>query len=145
MPVERILNFNEALQWLSQVMLFLMLGLLVTPSRLLEDWPLALTAGALLIFVARPVAVFICASWFGFQIRELAFISWVGLRGAVPIFLSILPIITPGPVSVAFFNIVFVIVVTSLVVQGWTIAPVARLLGVSASPGDEKPEQGSSS
>ena len=130
-PVERILNFNEALQWLSQIMLFLMLGLLVTPSSLLEDWPLALSAAALLIFVARPVAVFVTTSWFGFRLNELCFISWVGLRGAVPIFLSILPIITPGPVSVAFFNIVFVIVVASLVVQGWTIAPVARLLGVA--------------
>lgn len=130
-PVERILNFNEALQWLSQVMLFLMLGLLVTPSSLLEDWPLAFSAAALLIFVARPVAVFVSTSWFGFKVNELCFISWVGLRGAVPIFLSILPIISPGPVSVGFFNVVFVIVVTSLIIQGWTIAPVARLLGVT--------------
>ncbi len=129
-PFENILNFGEALQWMSQIALFLMLGLLVTPSALLDGLPKALAVAAVLMFVARPLAVASTVSWLKFSPRELVYISWVGLRGAVPIFLSIIPIVTPGPVSVEFFNVVFVIVVASLVVQGWTIAPSARWLGL---------------
>ena len=127
---DRVVGFSEAMQWLSQIALFLMLGLLVTPHLLPTIWvPAALTA-VILIVVARPVAVVSCLSCLGFSIREQAFVSWVGLRGAVPIFLAILPVITPGPVTVDFFNIVFIVVVISLVVQGWSIAASARWLGV---------------
>ena len=137
---ERVLGFSEAMQWLSQIALFLMLGILVTPSALPEVWLNACLMAAVLILVARPVAVFGCLSWLKFSVREQAFISWVGLRGAVPIFLAILPVITPGPVSVGFFNIVFVIVVLSLVVQGWTITASARWLGLSSKPAENSPE-----
>jgi cell volume regulation protein A len=129
--VERILHFSEGLQWLSQIALFLMLGLLVTPSALIAALPQALLLSAILILAARPLAVFVCTAPTGFKAREQAYLSWVGLRGAVPIFLAILPVITPGPVNVDFFNIVFVIVVTSLVLQGWTVAPSARWFGVT--------------
>ncbi|MGD9671469.1 MAG: potassium/proton antiporter [Hyphomicrobiaceae bacterium] len=129
--IERILQFNEALQWLSQILLFLMLGLLVTPSSLIAILPQALVVAAALIFLARPVAVALCVSPFRFHLKETAFLGWVGLRGAVPIFLAILPVITPGPVTVEFFNIVFVVVVASLLLQGSTISPLARWLGLA--------------
>ena len=137
-PIERILHFNEGLQWLSQILLFLMLGLLVTPSNLVSKLPQALLLAAALIFVARPIAVLVCAAPFGFRIKETIFLGWVGLRGAVPIFLAIVPVITPGPVTVDFFNIVFVVVVASLLLQGSTISHVARLLGlVPPTPKDD--------
>ena len=134
---DRVVGFSEAMQWLSQIALFLMLGLLVTPRALPAIWLNAALVAAVLVVIARPVAVVSCLSWLGFSIREQAFVSWVGLRGAVPIFLAILPVITPGPVTVDFFNIVFVIVVISLVVQGWSIASSARWLGVDRPSQDE--------
>jgi NhaP-type Na+/H+ and K+/H+ antiporter len=127
-PLDNILNFNEALQWISQMALFLLLGLLVAPSHLLKDIWAALAIAAVLMFVARPLAVLVSIGWMGFTARENLFLSWVGLRGAVPVLLAIYPVITPGPVTIAFFNIVFVIVVVSLIAQGWTIAPLANLL-----------------
>ncbi|MEH6409283.1 MAG: potassium/proton antiporter [Hyphomonas sp.] len=127
-PLDNILNFNEALQWISQMALFLLLGLLVAPSHLLKDIWAALAIAAVLMFVARPLAVLVSIGWMGFTARENLFLSWVGLRGAVPVLLAIYPVITPGPVTIEFFNIVFVIVVVSLIAQGWTIAPLANLL-----------------
>ena len=127
-PLDNILNFNEALQWISQMALFLLLGLLVAPSHLLKDIWAALAIAAMLMFVARPLAVLVSIGWMGFTARENLFLSWVGLRGAVPVLLAIYPVITPGPVTIEFFNIVFVIVVVSLIAQGWTIAPLANLL-----------------
>ncbi|WP_290495912.1 potassium/proton antiporter [Hyphomonas sp. UBA4494] len=127
-PIDRIVDFNEAFQWLCQMVLFLTLGLLVTPSALLNDiWP-AIGCAAVLMLIARPLAVFASVGWMGFSFRENVFLSWVGLRGAVPILLAIYPVIAPGPISVGFFNVVFVIVTISLTIQGWTIAPTAGLL-----------------
>ncbi len=129
-PIDRIVDFNEAFQWLCQMVLFLTLGLLVTPSALLHDiWP-AIGCAVVLMLVARPVAVFASVGWMGFSFRENVFLSWVGLRGAVPILLAIYPVIAPGPISIGFFNVVFVIVTISLTIQGWTIAPAARILGL---------------
>ncbi|MEQ8206626.1 MAG: potassium/proton antiporter [Woeseia sp.] len=138
-PVERILHFNEGLQWLSQIVLFLMLGLLVTPSALVDMLPAALAIAAVLIFVARPIAVLSCIAPLGFRVREQTFISWVGLRGAVPIYLAIFPVITPGPVTAEFFNIVFVIVVASLLLQGSTVGLAARLLRVARQTKADEP------
>lgn len=134
-PHERIAHFHEALAWLSQIVMFLMLGLLVTPRDLGGVAVPALAMAAVLMFIARPLAVFACLTPFGYGLRQQLFVGWVGLRGAVPIFLAIIPVISPGPMSVGFFNIVFVIVIASLVLQGWTIPAVARWLGVS---GDDK-------
>src|SRR5690606_953266 len=111
---ERVLHFNEGLQWLSQIALFLMLGLLVKPGELIAALPEALALAAILMLVARPLAVVMSTVGLGFNLRERTYLSWVGLRGAVPIFLAILPVISSGPVNVDFFNIVFVIVVASL-------------------------------
>ena len=129
---ERIRHFNEGLAWLSQIAMCLMLGLLVTPSSLGATMLPALAVAAVLMFAARPIAVWICLAPMKFRHRERFYIGWVGLRGAVPIFLAIIPVISPGDVSVSFFNIVFVIVVASLVLQGWTIPASARWLRVTS-------------
>jgi len=129
----RVAQFHDGLAWLAQIIMFVMLGLLVTPASLGEMALPALAVALALIFVARPLAVLTCLTPFRVPLRQQAYISWVGLRGAVPIFLAIIPVISPGPVTVEFFNIVFVVVITSLVLQGWTIAPMARWLGVTGT------------
>ena len=118
--------------WLSQITLFLMLGLLVTPHNLPPYIIPALVGAAILILVARPLAVFACLLPFGFSARESAFASWVGLRGAVPIYLSVIPALADPERDIRLFGVVFIVVVVSLVVQGWTVAPAARLLGFGA-------------
>ena len=132
--VERIVNFHSAMAWLSQIGLFLMLGLLVTPRDLPTVIPTALVISAVLMFVARPLATMVCLTPLRFPLRQQLFIGWVGLRGAVPIFLAIIPVISPGPVTVSFFNEVFVVVIASLVLQGWTISFAAKTLKVEATP-----------
>jgi NhaP-type Na+/H+ and K+/H+ antiporter len=133
-PLERILGFHHAMAWLSQIGLFLMLGLLVTPRELPADIPRALAIAAVLMFVARPLAAIVCLAPLRFPLREQLFIGWVGLRGAVPIFLAIIPVISHGPITIQFFNEVFIVVIASLVLQGWTISAAARVLGVEQSP-----------
>src|SRR6185436_19851808 len=121
-----VVVFLDAVTWLVQIVMFVMLGLLVWPQRLLESiWP-ALAIAATLMFIARPVAVFVCLAPFRFQWREKAFISWVGLRGAVGIFLASIPLLVDLPYAYLYFDIAFVVVLTSLLVQGWTIAAAAR-------------------
>lgn len=129
---ERIVNFHSAMAWFSQIALFLMLGLLVTPHNLPAAMPSALVIAAVLMFVARPLATMICLTPFRFPLRQQAFIGWVGLRGAVPIFLAIIPVISPGPITASFFEQVFVVVIASLVLQGWTISLAAKSLKVEA-------------
>ena len=122
-------HFFEGIAWLAQIVLFLMLGLLVTPEDLPPYLPGAIIGAALLILVARPVAVFACLLPFRFNLRETAFASWVGLRGAVPIYLSIIPGLADPQRDERLFASIFILVIDSLVVQGWTVAPAARLLG----------------
>lgn len=130
-----IRRFHDGIAWLAQIVMFLMLGLLVTPSSL----PAQMTAGVIvalaLVFIARPIAVALCIAPFRFPRQEQAFIAWVGLRGAVPLFLAIIPIVSGTPNAVAYFNVAFIIVIVSLVLQGWTIPWVARRLGVDVPPG----------
>jgi NhaP-type Na+/H+ and K+/H+ antiporter len=122
-------HFFESLAWLSQIVLFLMLGLLVTPHELAPLILRALALAAVLIFVARPIATFACLVPFRFRVREMTFASWVGLRGAVPIYLTIIPVIGDPARGGVLFGVVFVLVIASLLVQGWTIPLVAKLLG----------------
>jgi cell volume regulation protein A len=129
-PVDRIMNFSEGLQWIAQLLVFLLLGLLVTPSQLASTLVPALICAAILMFVARPIAVFVTLGASRFSFKELTFISWMGLRGAVPILLSIYPIIEPGPISHVFFNIVFVVVVSSLLLQGFTASFLGQKLAL---------------
>lgn len=132
-----ISRFQDGLAWLSQIVMFLLLGLLVTPSKLVPDLPAALTVAAVLIVVARPAAVALCLWPFRFTSGELGFIAWVGLRGAVPIFLATVPVLAGLPGALTYFNVAFVVVLTSLVIQGWTIAPAARRLGLELPPAPE--------
>ena len=128
-PVTR---FFGALGWLAQIALFLMLGLLVTPHELGPTILPALMMSVVLILVARPAAVLACLLPFRWPLREAAFVAWAGLRGAVPIYLTIVPLLGGVSAGRPLFNIVFVVVIASVAVQGWTAAPVARLLRLKA-------------
>ena len=110
--------------------MFLTLGLLATPSQFSAVLVPALLLAAFLTFIARPIAIWVCLLPFGFSRHEIAFIAWVGLRGAVSILLAILPIIAGLPNATAIFNTAFIVVLASLLVQGWTIGPMARFLGL---------------
>ena len=126
-----ITSFHDTATWLCQMIMFLVLGLLVTPSLLVQYAIPALIIAIWLILVARPVSTWLCLAPFRFTMQEKAFVSWVGLRGAVSIFLAAIPMLTGLPHAEAYFNIAFFVVLVSLVVQGWSIAPVAKRLGMS--------------
>ena len=133
-------HFFEAIGWLAQIVLFLMLGLLLTPSMILSvPWLALAVTTATLLLVARPVACIVCLLPFGFTLRETTFISWVGLRGAVPIYLAIIPMLAGITDAKFLLEPAFMVVVISLVVQGWTIAPAARLLGFQGQPHSRNP------
>ena len=120
----------DALAWLSQVTMFLVLGLLVFPSRLLEVAPLGLTLAVFLAVVARPVVVWACLLPFGYPRREVGYIGWVGLRGAVPIVLATFPVLAGAPGAERIFDVVFFVVVVSAVIPGATMSWLARRLGL---------------
>lgn len=125
--------------WLSQAGMFLLLGLLATPSQMVDRLLPGVALALVLIFVARPVAVWLCLWPFRFSAHETWFIAWVGLRGAVPIVLALFPLLAGTPQAGLLFNIAFVVVLASLLVQGTTIGWVARRLGVVLpDPRDEK-------
>lgn len=126
-----IAAFHDTVTWLCQIAMFLVLGLLVTPSRLVPYLLPAIGIAAVLMLVARPVAVALCLAPFGYSRREVTFIAWVGLRGAVSIFLAAIPTLANVPSAETYFNVVFVVVIASLVVQGWTIKPLAWRLGLA--------------
>ncbi len=127
-------RFQDALTWLAQITMFLVLGLLATPSEFLTIAWQAIAVGLALILFARPIAVWLCLLPFGYGRNETTFIAWVGLRGAVSILLGILPIIGGLASGQILFNVAFIIVLTSLLIQGWTIRPMARWLGLIVPP-----------
>ncbi len=126
-----IASFQDAATWFSQIVMFLVLGLLVTPARLVAYLVPSLIVAAGLIFVARPLAVVFCLTFFRFSWRETAFVAWVGLRGAVGIFLASIPLLTGLPRAELYFNVAFTVVLLSLLVQGWSVSAVARWLDVA--------------
>ena len=132
-------RFQDGLAWLSQIVMFVMLGLLVTPSTLLIGLIPAVLIALVLTLFARPLAVLLCLLPFRFSLREHAFVSWVGLRGAVPIFLGTIPVLADVPSARLYFDIAFVVVLASLLVQGWTVNLSARLLHLALPPRADPP------
>ncbi|SCL37440.1 potassium/proton antiporter, CPA1 family [Micromonospora rhizosphaerae] len=129
---QAILGFADGLAWLAQIGLFVLLGLLVSPTRLDDAVLPAVVAGLALVFAARPLSVAVSALPFRFGLREQAFLSWAGLRGAVPIVLATIPLSERVPGADRLFDAVFVLVVIFTLLQAGTLAPAARRLGVTA-------------
>jgi cell volume regulation protein A len=132
-----IRRFHDGVAWMAQIGMFVGLGLLVSPHKLFPIADEGLLIAVVLIVIARPVAVALSLLPFRLPMREQIFMSWVGLRGSVPIVLATFPWLAGLENAGVYFNIAFFIVLVSLVVQGWTLAPTARLLGL------ELPMQGS--
>ena len=126
--------FHDGLAWLSQITMFVVLGLLINPQELLDVWLEGLIIAAALIFLARPLAVIPFLMLFRFNVREITLVSWVGLRGSVPIILAIFPLIYGLPGAPLIFNVVFFVVLISAIVQGSTLASAARWLGLAEQP-----------
>ena len=127
---EHVMRVMDSFAWLSQAVLFVVLGLLATPSNLLNVWHYSVAIAAFMIFIARPIAVYTSVKPFKFKDREIGFISWVGLRGAVPITLALLPVMAGIDNAFMLFDIAFGVVVLSLILQGTTIPFMANLFGV---------------
>ena len=125
-----LLRVHDALAWLSQVGMFLVLGLLVYPSRLLDVALVGLGIALLLALIVRPLVVAICLLPFRYPRREMLYIGWVGLRGAVPIVLATFPVLAGAPGAGRLFDLVFFIVVASALVPGATVAWVTERLGL---------------
>ncbi|MBC7956506.1 MAG: potassium/proton antiporter [Cytophagales bacterium] len=132
----------DGFAWAAQASLFLLLGLLVSPHHLVAAlWPTVAVA-ATLMFVARPLAVWLCLWPLRFSRAESLFIGWVGLRGAVPIVLALFPLLAQLPDSYRFFNVAFAVVLASLLMQGTTLPWVAKRLGVALPPEEPPPGEG---
>lgn len=125
-----LIRFHDGLAWLMQIAMFITLGLLVFPSEIVPVMGSGLLMAAVLMLAARPLGVFLSLSLSKFSLREKAFVSWVGLRGAVPIILATFPLIAGVERAPQIFNIVFFVVLTSALLQGASIPQVARWLGV---------------
>jgi cell volume regulation protein A len=126
-----LLRFFDGLAWLGQIGMFLTLGLLVFPSQVLNVAPMGLAVSLFLIVVARPFSVFAALFLSNLGWREKVLISWVGIRGAVPIILATFPFLAHLGNAPVIFNLVFFIVLTSALLQGWSVPFVARLLNVA--------------
>lgn len=124
-------TFMQGITWLLQIVMFLTLGLLADPSEMIDVLPIAIFIGLFMMFAARPIAVFLCLIPFRVSLKDKAFLSWVGLRGAVPIIFATYPVIAGIEDAHFLFNVVFVITLLSLALQGTTIMTTAKWLGLS--------------
>jgi cell volume regulation protein A len=136
-----VVTFLDAATWLAQIVMFVLLGLLVSPQRLLSSAGAAVIVAFALMLVARPVAVFLCLAPFKFNWREKVFIAWTGLRGAVAIFLASIPMLVGLSKAYLYFDVAFVVVIISLLLQGWTLAPAARRLHVALPRAERGPRR----
>src|ERR1043165_409638 len=131
-----VVTFLDAATWLAQIVMFVLLGLLVSPRRLFDSVGPAVIVALGLMLLARPAAVFLCLAPFRFNWREKVFIAWTGLRGAVAIFLASIPMLVGLSKAYLYFDVAFVVVIISLLLQGWTLAPAARRLHVALPRAD---------
>ncbi|MBW9117894.1 potassium/proton antiporter [Rhizobium cauense] len=129
-----IKRFQDGMTWLAQIIMFLVLGLLATPSQFPAIAIPAVLLALFLIFIARPLAIWLSLLPYDYTQQEIGFVAWVGLRGAVSILLAIMPILGGLENGQVYFNCAFIIVLVSLLVQGWTIKPVAKKLGLIIPP-----------
>ena len=136
-----VVTFLDAATWLAQIVMFVLLGLLVSPNRLVDSVGPAVIVALALMVVARPVAVFLCLAPFRFNWREKVFIAWTGLRGAVAIFLASIPMLVGLSKAYLYFDVAFVVVIISLLLQGWTLGPAARRLHVALPRSDRGPRR----
>ncbi len=132
-----IRQFMDGFAWLAQIVMFMLLGLVVTPSKVVEYLPLALGVTTALVFFARPASVYVVLEPLGrvrrkhgFGAAEQALVAWAGLKGAVPIILAMVPLQLGVPGAEAIFGVVFVVVIVGTTIQGLTIIPMARWLGL---------------
>jgi len=127
-------NFFDGLAWLMQIIMFVILGLVVFPSQLIPTMGLGLLIALGLIFIARPIATFICLIHSRFNKKEKVFISWVGIKGAVPIVFATYPLVSNVPQANLIFNVVFFITIISVLLQGTTIKVLAKKLNLIEEP-----------
>lgn len=127
-----IARFHEGLAWLMQIAMFLTLGLLVFPSKLMPVCGVSVLVALILMLVARPLSVFLCLLPFGINFRKKTMVAWVGLRGAVPVVLATFPLLAGIPQAGMIFNVVFFVVLTSVLVQGASLPFVAKILKTNA-------------
>lgn len=130
-PMSGVMPFHEGLAATAQAVLFLLLGLLVFPSRLVDDLAAAGLVTAVLVIVARPAMVHAILTPFGVPQRQSVLVSWAGLRGAVPVVLATIPLTAGHPDGALVFDVAFVVVVISVALQAPLVTPLARWLGVS--------------
>lgn len=133
----------DGFAWAAQAAMFLLLGLLVTPHDMLRGAWQTMAIAAVLMFVARPLAVLLCLAPLGFAWRQSLFIGWVGLRGAVPIVLALFPLLERVPGTARFFDVAFAVVLASLLLQGTTLSWAAKRLGMVEPPDEPPPGEGS--
>jgi potassium/hydrogen antiporter len=136
-----VVTFLDAATWLAQIVMFVLLGLLVSPHRLGDSIGPAVIVALVLMLVARPIAVFLCLAPFRFNWREKVFIAWTGLRGAVAIFLASIPMLVGLSKAYLYFDVAFVVVIISLLLQGWTLAVAARRLHVALPRAERGPRR----
>ena len=140
LPAKRTVTaFHEGLAWIAQLGMFVTLGLLVFPAQLDEVAGKGTLLALIVVFVARPLATAVATVGSGFDLREKTLLGWAGLRGAVPVVLAIFPVTEHVPHAREFFNIVFFAVLLSTLLQGTTIEPVARWLGVTTDEPTRSP------
>lgn len=136
-----VVTFLDAATWLAQIVMFVLLGLLASPQRLLDSVGASVIVALVLMLVARPLAVLLCLMPFRFNWREKVFIAWTGLRGAVAIFLASIPMLVGLSKAYLYFDVALVVVVISLLLQGWTLGPAARWLHVALPRADRGPRR----
>jgi cell volume regulation protein A len=136
-----VVTFLDAATWLAQIVMFVLLGLLVSPQRLASSAVPAVLVALTLMLAARPLAVFLCLAPFRFSWREKIFIAWTGLRGAVAIFLASIPMLVGLSQAYIYFDVAFVVVIISLLLQGWTLAAAARRLHVALPRAERGPRR----